>query len=148
MKDEKLESYFIPANYNKSTKFFGLKKRNIIEALAMGIALFNLLDMIPFILKVKLIVMIIVIGPVVILFAAGVKGESITQFIFSYLMFRKKKRILYYKKPGTEDTSLMAKYFRKGENNNAETEIKEQSEFERLIGRFKKRKEKETTSEE
>lgn len=127
--DSKLDQYYIPTNYNRASKFIGFNKRNIAETIFMVIVLFKLLDILPLYLKYKIMVMVIVIGPVAMLFLFGLKGESITQFVYAFLKFRKRRRKLYYLKPGQDQKSLLKKIFGK-EDNNAKDETKNKSESE------------------
>lgn len=89
---ERPDKYYIPDNYNDGHEMRGIPYRNLIEGGIVSWLAKELISLTPFVLNIKLIADVIVIGIIMVIFAIGVKGESLTQFIYSYYLFRKSKR--------------------------------------------------------
>lgn len=99
MNQEKEEIYVIPMNYSGMGRVAGFKIRNITEGIIVALFALKMILGIPFVLKVKIIVIVLVCLAILVLFATGIKNESITQFIISYLQFYIKKRRYIFRVP-------------------------------------------------
>lgn len=98
MNENRSRIYHIPANIFDGPSLFGISARNWIEASVLAIIpgwLFwhfaNFKD-----LSIKIILLLIVAGPLAAFALIGYNGESLTQFVKTYLHFRKNRRILEY----------------------------------------------------
>lgn len=99
MAEEQSRAYHIPANIFDGPSAFGIPARNWIEA--------SLLSFIPGILfwqfvhfsdlSIKIILMLIICVPLAAVALIGYNRESLTQFLKTYLRFRKNRRILEYR---------------------------------------------------
>lgn len=94
--------FYIPDNYDDGSQLFGIPYRNIAEGLIAGAFLVWLSWKIPFVIEIKLTIAIILFVLCVILFAIGVKGESMTQFLFAAIRFYVNKRKMHLQVPGAE----------------------------------------------
>lgn len=98
--DEPEMTYVIPVNFSTGTKVFGLQLRNVIEAVIVcaPIAFFEYNLLINTSMTTLLVVMLATVGPLLIVSAIGINGDSISQFIFSVFRFLKNKRIMRYQR--------------------------------------------------
>jgi hypothetical protein len=62
--ESSLKTYYIPENVLKSRLLMGFPKRNWIEGLLEAVVAALLVNMIPFVIKVKIIVLIVLCGTI------------------------------------------------------------------------------------
>ena len=100
--------YIIPPNFIDTGTVLGgsVKLRNAVEALGLvlmiGFPVFHL----PFSLTTRIIIACITVLPAALFAIIGIGGESLTEFLFHFIIFLKKKRIVGAGEPTKEkDTS-------------------------------------------
>lgn len=111
------EVYHIPPNFKEAGGFFGgrVGKRNAIDlAVICGpIAFleFNIMPALHLSLQTQIIVVMITLIPLAFLCAFGIQGETLTQLLFAYIRFTRKKRVLSYNSfsVGTTGSSVETK---------------------------------------
>lgn len=94
------DTYYIPSNYAEEHRFKGVAYRNIAEAVVVAFLLFQLIELTPFIRIIRVVAEIIICGGVGIFFLVGIKGESVIQFLISFITFRKSRRKLHLRRTG------------------------------------------------
>lgn len=92
--------YYIPENFSDGKTFKGVAYRNIVEALAVSYGMYKLIFLTPFIFSIKAVATMILAGGFGIFFLIGIKGESVTQFMYSYLLFKQRRRKLHLRRTG------------------------------------------------
>lgn len=97
--------YEIPVNIFDGPSAFGIPARNWIEASLFSFIpgalfwnLFNFGD-----ISIKIILVSIICIPIAVMSLIGYNGESLTQFLRTYLRFRKNRRILEYRLEDEDD---------------------------------------------
>ena len=80
---------YIPKNVLQSTKIFGLKKRNLIEGIIWAVALCLLINLIPFVLKVKIILFVTVTLVSLLLNGMGIHENAISATVLAYLQYHR-----------------------------------------------------------
>ena len=95
-KTEQEYTYRIPANFSQSNRIFGLRKRNIVEAIAAVILMGNAISLIPFVMKVKLIVMAVACAATAAIFLNGIHNRSITEWLFDAAKYRRDAKKLHF----------------------------------------------------
>lgn len=90
-------TYNIPENFTDSGRIFGFKKRNILEAAIAIIITANIVSVFPFVIKVKLIVLMVLCIGVGALFLKGVYNKSITEWLISVIIFKKNSKKLHFR---------------------------------------------------
>lgn len=103
MEKKRPDIYYIPQNYNDGYKIRDIPYRNIAETVVAVFLLFKFIKWTPFVWTVQIIAGIPLGIGVVLLFLHGIKDESITQFLWSYIVFMKNKRKLALRKVGEND---------------------------------------------
>lgn len=93
--ESELEIYIIPKNVIRSRKFFGFPKRNWAEGIIEALLLGYLISYIHFVIKVKIIVIIVLCGAVLFGNLIGVKNRSITQIIKAFIWHQKNKALYH-----------------------------------------------------
>lgn len=96
--EEKLYEFFIPDNYKN-----GFRYRNIVEAVLVVGILDKLISITPFIFTVKLIAITVVTVIFGFIFVIGIKGESVFEFLTSYIRYRRSRKKLVLKIPSATD---------------------------------------------
>lgn len=96
--EEKLYEFVIPENYKK-----GFSYRNIVEAVLVVGILDKLISITPFIFTVKLIAITVVTVIFGFIFVIGIKGESVFEFLSSYIRYRRSRKKLVLKIPSATD---------------------------------------------
>ncbi|NDO37785.1 hypothetical protein [Anaerotruncus colihominis] len=98
MEENRSRAYYIPANVFDGPSAFGIAARNWVEAVVLAVipgGLFwhfaNFSD-----LSIKIILMMILTIPPAAFALIGYNGESLTQFVKTYLNFRKNRLVLEY----------------------------------------------------
>ncbi|MCR5312580.1 MAG: hypothetical protein K6E54_02830, partial [Bacteroidaceae bacterium] len=90
--DRKMANFYtIPENLNDGKKFFGIKNRNLIETAVIEVVLFKLLSALPIFITYKALVMVIPMVALGILSVIGIRGESLTEFLYSTFKFYHRK---------------------------------------------------------
>lgn len=94
-----MRSFIIPVNFTDAGKLMGaFHIRNAIEAVAMSIPITLLLmRFLPFDFTTRLMITILVCVPIAGFALIGVNDDSLTQFLMSWLSYRKHRRIIIYK---------------------------------------------------
>lgn len=87
-----LKSYYIPENVLKSRLIMGFPKRNWLEGLLEATLVGLLINMVPFVLKVKIIVLVVLCGTIMIGNLIGVKNRSIIQVIVAFFKYQKNRK--------------------------------------------------------
>lgn len=96
--------YIIPPNFIDTGTVLGgsVKLRNAVEALGLvlmiGFPVFHL----PFSLTTRIIIACITVLPAALFAIIGIGGESLTEFLFHFIIFLKKKRIVGAGEPTKE----------------------------------------------
>lgn len=96
--------YIIPPNFIDTGTVLGgsVKLRNAMEALGLvlmiGFPVFHL----PFSLTTRIIIACITVLPAALFAIIGIGGESLTEFLFHFIIFLKKKRIVGAGEPTKE----------------------------------------------
>lgn len=98
MSNNRSRVYHIPTNVFDGPSLLGINARNWIEAAVLAVIpgwlFWHFVDFSE--LSMKVIVMLIVCLPLAIFALVGFNGESLTQFVQTYIHFRKNRRILEY----------------------------------------------------
>lgn len=97
--DEKESTYIIPHNFTGMGKLMNHGIRNWIEAAIVALLAANVIMKVPFTMYAKIVVFTLVVGGLFIFFLIGIKDESVTQFLWGCIMFRRKRRIYHMKRP-------------------------------------------------
>lgn len=102
MKPEENNAYIIPPNYVDTGTVFGgtIKLRNAAEAVALSLLIGIPVFQLPFKLTTKIIICCLTVLPAALLAVIGINGDSLTGFLFSFILYLKKRRIV-----GGEDAS-------------------------------------------
>lgn len=102
MKPEENNAYVIPPNYVDTGTVFGgtIKLRNAAEAVALSLLIGIPVFQLPFKLTTKIIICCLTVLPAALLAVIGINGDSLTGFLFSFILYLKKRRIV-----GGEDAS-------------------------------------------
>ena len=95
--DERPDEYYIPDNI-KTTTLFGIQLRNIIEAGVLELIVFVIFRALPFTNTINIVIGIILAFVVGVFAIVGVKNESLTEFIVSFILFKRKKKKLHYRR--------------------------------------------------
>lgn len=102
--DENVHEYYIPSNIFDGFTLFNANARHWVEAVILsvlpGYLFWKLIDMQDIITKVILI--LVVCFPILIFALIGFNGESLTQFVRTFIRYRKNRRILQYTIPEEE----------------------------------------------
>lgn len=93
--DEEISTSITPENYNQFRKLSHFKWRNITEGVLWGILLGYLILITPLVLRVKIILLVAVVLPIVFINFLGIKNRSVIQFICDHIRYRK-NRISYH----------------------------------------------------
>lgn len=96
--EEELYKFVIPENYKK-----GFSYRNVVEAVLVVGVLDKIISITPFIFSVKLIAITVVSVIFGLIFVIGIKGESVFEFLLSYIRYRKNRKRLVLKIPNVID---------------------------------------------
>ncbi len=84
MSEEKLYEWIIPDNILESKRVFGFRVRNWIEGLICAGIIGFIITTIPFVIRVKLIFLVCLCGPVLLLNLIGIKDQSIFEVIMNF----------------------------------------------------------------
>lgn len=93
---ERVDVYTIPPNFaQEGTILSGrVRFRNAFEAGILGVLLFQILLSMDWGIRVKIYVGVAVLIPALIFAVLGVQGESLTSFLFQFVRYVNRRRIL------------------------------------------------------
>lgn len=96
MKPEENNAYIIPPNYVDTGTVFGgtIKLRNAAEAVALSLLIGIPVFQLPLKLTTKIIICCLTVLPAALLAVIGINGDSLTGFLFSFILYLKKRRIV------------------------------------------------------
>ena len=99
MEEKRSRAYQIPANIFDGPSLFGIPARNWIEASVLsfipGLLFWNFVNFKD--MSIKIILMVVLCLPLGAVALIGYNGESLTQFLRTYIRFRRNRRILEYR---------------------------------------------------
>ena len=86
--EEKNYVFTIPDNVSKKGRILGFRRKNLIEA-SVAAAVFGLLiGLIPFVLKVRIIVTAIMAGSCFVFFLIGIRRRSVSEWLLAWLRYK------------------------------------------------------------
>lgn len=93
------ESYVIPSNFTDAGRVFGLfEMRNLIEAVVLTIPLACFcIVLLPFGLTTRIVVALSLAVPIGGFGLIGIGGDCLTRWIICWWMWRKHRRIMFYR---------------------------------------------------
>lgn len=93
---ERVDVYTIPPNFaQEGTILSGrVRFRNAFEAGILGVLLFQILLSMDWGIRVKIYVGVAVLIPALIFAVLGVQGESLTSFLFQFVRYLNRRRVL------------------------------------------------------
>ena len=93
------EVYHIPTNFTDAGRVFGLFEiRNIIEAVLLAIpVLYLCIALLPLTLMPKIIVTLVIVIPLGGFAIIGIRDDSLTRFLRSWMRWRKQRRLMFYR---------------------------------------------------
>ena len=91
----KKDDFWIPMNFQQPEKFMGVPIRNLVESGICTFLIYKGISITPFVFEIKLIAVLILCTPVLVFGIFGIRGESITQFLYAYYNFRKNRKSLH-----------------------------------------------------
>ena len=93
------EVYRIPSNFTDAGRVFGLFEiRNVIETVLLAVpVLYLCIALLPLTLAPKVIVTLIIVIPVGGFALTGIRDDSLTRYLKSWLGWRKRRRVRYYR---------------------------------------------------
>ena len=93
------EVYHIPSNFTDAGRVFGLFEiRNVIETVLLAVpVLYLCIALLPLTLAPKVIVTLIIVIPVGGFALTGIRDDSLTRYLKSWLGWRKRRRVMYYR---------------------------------------------------
>lgn len=105
---ENLMERYIPKNVLQGKRIMGFKSRNIIEGVIEAVIVLLLLLKIPFVLKVKLIVVICVSLFILAINCIGIKDQAITEFLINFIRYRHYLKPFHYRRLTNEKQYIPA----------------------------------------
>ena len=84
--EDEIRTTIIPVNVTQSKRIFGFRMRNIIEGIIAAVIVAMLIRLIPFVLKVQIIVTIALSGSVLVLNLLGLKGMSLSECFINLIL--------------------------------------------------------------
>ena len=97
--DEKLKDYVIPENYNHGFTLWNRPVQNLIEAVVMTFLVFRIIIEIPFLIKIKICVLIFFCLLTFVGFLVGIKGESVGTFAVGYVKYLITRKVYVFRTP-------------------------------------------------
>lgn len=101
--DEKLIVYTIPDNVLESKRIFGFRRRNWIEGLICAAIVGFIILQIPFVLRVKIIFLVCMCGPILLLNLIGIKDQSLFEVISNIRISKANKGEYHLRRPDYEE---------------------------------------------
>ena len=103
MNEERLYEYTIPDNVLDSKRVLGFRPRNWVEGrICAGIVGFIVVN-IPFVLRVKLIFLVCLCGPILLLNLIGIKDQSVFEAIMNLRQANANKGEYHLRRPDHEE---------------------------------------------
>ncbi|MCR4902199.1 MAG: hypothetical protein K6A23_05015 [Butyrivibrio sp.] len=103
MNEEKLYEYAIPDNVLESKRIMGFRMRNWVEGfICAGIVAFIVMN-IPFVIRVKLIFLVCLCGPVLLLNLVGIRDQSLFEVVMNIKRARDNKGEYHLRRPDNEE---------------------------------------------
>lgn len=150
MKPEENNSYIIPPNYVDTGSVFGgtIKLRNAAEAVALSLLIGIPVFQLPLKLTTKIIICCLTVLPAALLAVIGINGDSLTGFLFSFILYLKKRRIVGSEEAVSQTTTKESSAGAKAQKvsslskkNRRETRVKPKKEdFPEEFGQLKERR--------
>jgi len=81
------DAYYIPSNIFSAQRFLGFKRRNWIEGGISTVIVCGIIFYIPFVLRVKIIFMVVLGGATLLLNLVGYKNQSISEIIINFIHY-------------------------------------------------------------
>lgn len=101
--DEKLVEYAIPDNILDSKRIFGFRRRNWIEGLICAGIVGFIIVQIPFVIRVKIIFLVCMCGPILLLNLVGIQDQSVFEAISNIKLARANKGEYHLRRPDNEE---------------------------------------------
>ena len=101
--DEKLVEYVIPDNILESKRIFGFRRRNWIEGIICAGIVGFIIVQIPFVIRVKLIFLVCLCGPILLLNLVGIRDQSIFEVVSNIKLARTNKGNYHLRRPDNEE---------------------------------------------
>ena len=94
---EERDVYFIPPNFLTSGRLFGgaVRIRNAIEAVILVVATGIPIIKLPFSMTARIILLCLIPLPLGIFGVIGIEGDALTEFLLTWIMWLKNRRVLY-----------------------------------------------------
>ena len=86
--EEKKYVFTIPDNVTKKGRILGFRRKNIIEGAAAALVTGLLIGLIPFVLKVRVIVTSIIAGSCFVFFLIGIRRRSVSEWFLAWLKYK------------------------------------------------------------
>lgn len=87
-REEKSDIFIIPENVVKKGRILGFRRRSWIEAGVAAVTLGLLIGLIPFVIKVRIIVTAVVSGAVFVFFLVGIRRRTISEWFLAWLKYK------------------------------------------------------------
>ena len=93
------EVYHIPSNFTDAGRVFGLFEiRNVIETVLLAVpVLYLCIALLPFALLPKVVVTLVIVIPLGGFALTGIRDDSLTRWLKSWIGWRKRRRVMYYR---------------------------------------------------
>ena len=101
--DEKLVEYAIPDNILDSKRIFGFRRRNWIEGLICAGVIGFIICLIPFVIRVKIIFLVCLCGPVLLLNLVGIRDQSIFEVVQNIYQSKENRGEYHLRRPDCEE---------------------------------------------
>ena len=119
-----MTQYYIPSNFSGENSWRGIPYRNIAEAIVGLLMMWWITGQIPLtgilVSVFRIIICLLFFG----LGIFGIKDESVTQFIHSYVTFLKKRRKLHFRPAGFRTHSEIKEAEKNAEKGNLRSKAK------------------------
>lgn len=86
--EEKNYKFVIPDNVTKKGRILGFRRKNLIEASVAALVFGFLIGLIPFVLKVRIIVTAILAGACFVFFLIGIRRRSVSEWLLAWLKYK------------------------------------------------------------
>lgn len=100
---EKLVEYVIPDNILESKRIFGFRRRNWIEGIICAGIIGFIIVQIPFVLRVKIIFLVCMCGPVLLLNLVGIRDQSIFEAMSNIRLAKSNKGEYHLRRPNEKE---------------------------------------------
>ena len=99
MDDNNNDLFYVPHGYGLLGGIFSEKWKNFIEMVVVDLTALNILLEIPFVFKIKIVVIASVLIFLSLLFFAGMHDQSVVQFMLNYAKLKIKGKVYYLERP-------------------------------------------------